>query len=502
MLCMLILLMTACTHPDASLRHLDELLDSHPNVVAHYQAQLDSMRMSFQSEDMTDGVRFESCGQLFDMYRGFDLDSQYVYAQKRREIASRLGYRQYIQLAQMNRAEVLMRSGMYHEALLALDSVSASSMESGYKPYYFHLRRTLYGLMDDFAITDQEKNRYHQLTHDYRDSIIRVEAEGSFIRELVRADALYADSMYDAALTLLETCESSIVIEDHNAGLMAITKAQIYRALGNQEEEKRYLIIAACADLQGAIREYIALRELALLLYHEGDIEHAYRYMTCAIEDANAGDMRSRSLEISTIYPIIAKAYQRQETIRTRMLYGLIVSITLLAGMLSLFLIYIARKREQLRHSNRIRTVYIGHYMEMTSTLIERFDNWRKTLNAQAKAGDIKKLTAELASQHFTQEQLTVFYRDFDEALLAIFPDFIEEVRALLADGTEFSIKPGERLNTDLRVLGCIRLGINDSKQISSFLRYSLSTIYNSRTRMRNLAKGNRDEFEKKVATF
>lgn len=496
------LLLAACTPPDASLRHLDELLDSHPNVVAHYQARLDSIQAAYQYDQMSDAARFESYGRFFDMYRSFDLDSQYIYAQKRQAIASHLGYRSYLQLAQLNRAEVMMRSGMYHEALLALDSASASSIESGYKPYYFHLRRTLYGLMDDFAIVDQEKNRYHQLTRDYRDSIIDVEVEGSFIRELVRADALYADSMYDAALALLETCESTIAIEDHNAGLMAITKAQIYHAMGDQEDEKQYLIIAASADLQGSIREYIALQELALLLYHEGDIEHAYRYMTCAMEDANAGNIRSRSLEISTIYPIVAKAYQRQETIRTRMLYGLIASITLLAGMLSLFLIYTARKREQLRQSNHIRTVYIGHYMEMASTLIERFDNWRKTLNAQAKAGDIKKLTAELSSQHFTQEQLTVFYRDFDEALLAIFPDFIEEIRALLVDGTEFSIKPGERLNTDLRVLGCIRLGINDSKQISSFLRYSLSTIYNSRTRMRNLAKGNRDEFEKKVATF
>ena len=198
------------------------------------------------------------------------------------------------------------------------------------------------------------------------------------------------------------------------------------------------------------------------------------------------------------------------------MLYGLIASIALLAGMLSLFLIYSARKRKQLeslnillrnsnidlQQSNQIKTVYIGHYMEMTSLLIERFDNWRKTLNQSIKSGDTKRVQTEIASQRFTQTQLNTFYQDFDEAFLNIFPDFVDKVKDLLVDGTEFRIKEGEKLNTDLRVLCCIRLGITDSTQIASFLRYSLSSIYNSRTRMRNLAKGNRDEFEQKVTTL
>ena len=198
------------------------------------------------------------------------------------------------------------------------------------------------------------------------------------------------------------------------------------------------------------------------------------------------------------------------------MLYGLIASITLLAGLLSLFLIYSAHKRKQLedlnillrnsnidlQQSNQIKTVYIGHYMEMASLLIERFDNWRKSLNQLIKSGDTKRVQTEVASQRFTQTQLNTFYQDFDEAFLNIFPDFVDKVKALLVDGAEFHIKEGEKLNTDLRVLCCIRLGITDSTQIASFLRYSLSTIYNSRTRMRNLAKGNRDEFEQKVTTL
>ena len=78
----------------------------------------------------------------------------------------------------------------------------------------------------------------------------------------------------------------------------------------------------------------------------------------------------------------------------------------------------------------------------------------------------------------------------------------MEQVRALLVPQAELRIKAGDLLNTDLRVLALIRLGITDSKQIADFLRYSLSTIYNSRTRMRNLAQDDREHFEEKVAVL
>lgn len=511
-----LLFLAACGQKSTPLNEVDELIAMHHLVQDQYQARLDSMLADFQCAQLTVEERFAYYGRFFDMYRGFNLDSQYVYVQKSLELISRLDNKEYLPIVRMNKAEVLMRSGMYHEAVCCLDTVASLPIDPVYQPYYFHLRRTLYGLMEDFAVTESEKKQYHQLTQDYRDSIIRVEPEDSFIRELVSADALYADGQYEEAIQLLENYELTKGVQDNQEGLMAITKAQIYRALDDHEKEKQYLIISTCADMKGAIREYIALRELAVLLYYEGDIERAYHYMSCAIEDANKGDMRSRSLEISTIYPIVERAHLRQETIRVRMLYGLIASIALLAGMLSLFLIYSARKHKQLevlnellrdsnkdlQQSNQIKTVYIGHYMEMTSLLIDRFDNWRKSLNQSVKNGDVKHVQTEIASQRFTQTQLNTFYQDFDEAFLNIFPDFVEKVKALLIDEAEFRIKPGERLNTDLRVLCCIRLGISDSTQIASFLRYSLSTIYNSRTRMRNLAKGDRDVFEKIIATL
>ena len=218
-------------------------------------------------------------------------------------------------------------------------------------------------------------------------------------------------------------------------------------------------------------------------------------------------------MEVATIYPIIEGAYLREATLRVKLLYLLNFSVVLIVVFLALFLVYYARQRTKLatlnkrlhkanidlQQSNQITTVYVGRYMEMASLLIDRFDNWRKTLHQYVKNDNIKQLKAEVGSQKFTQEQLNAFYHNFDEAFLNIFPDFVDQVKELLVEGVEFRMKNGERLNTDLRVLCCIRLGITDSVQIASFLRYSLSTIYNSRTRMRNLARGDRDQFEQKI---
>ena len=94
-------------------------------------------------------------------------------------------------------------------------------------------------------------------------------------------------------------------------------------------------------------------------------------------------------------------------------------------------------------------------------------------------------------------KELKEFYANFDMTFLQLFPNFVEEFNALLVEPMQ--PKAGELLNTELRIFALIRLGITDSTKIAQFLRYSVTTIYNYRTRVRNKALGERDEFETKV---
>lgn len=150
-----------------------------------------------------------------------------------------------------------------------------------------------------------------------------------------------------------------------------------------------------------------------------------------------------------------------------------------------------------LSEANYIKEEYIGRYMDQCSTYLDKMDLYRRSLNKIAAAGRVEELYKAIKSSQFLDEELKEFYANFDMTFLQLFPNFVEEFNALLTEPMQ--PKPGELLNTELRIFALIRLGITDSTKIAQFLRYSVTTIYNYRTRVRNKALGERDEFETKV---
>ena len=93
------------------------------------------------------------------------------------------------------------------------------------------------------------------------------------------------------------------------------------------------------------------------------------------------------------------------------------------------------------------------------------------------------------------------FYQAFDEAFLHIYPNFVDSVNALLRPEERITLGDNENLNTDLRILAFMRLGIEDSPRIAQVLNYSLNTIYAYRNRLKARAL-NRDTFEQDVASL
>ena len=515
--CLVMSILSSCNYErdrESQLLHeLDECIESRSQYHALREHRIDSIKNKLRN-CITDSAYFEECGRLVEEYRSYDLDSQLYYTEERLRIASTPFEKQ---VSLLNYSEVMMRSGMYHETILYMDSALFHPLDPVLDPYYSHLQRTLYGLMADFSISVKEKQHYTAITQQKRLLMMSVHPEGSFFHELVRADYLRVAELYDSALHVMDSYEAQHPITGQDEEpIFAITRAQIYHKIGDRQQEKHYLIISALADLRNSIREYVSLRELAVLLYEEGDIDRAFRYLQCAMEDALEASERVRSIEMNTVFPVVEQAYLQQVQRRQYWMLIGIISSSILLIVLIIYFLYVIKKgkqlsalnkrleksNEELKESNRIKDAYVGRYMETASLLIDRFDNYRKQLKSLAHKQQFKQLTDIVDSQRYTQEQLNAFYHDFDEAFLNLFPDFVDKVKELLVPEAEFRIKQGEQLNTDLRVLCCIRLGITDSTQIASFLRYSLSTIYNSRTRMRNLAKGNRDEFEQKVTTL
>ena len=146
-----------------------------------------------------------------------------------------------------------------------------------------------------------------------------------------------------------------------------------------------------------------------------------------------------------------------------------------------------------------LKEEYIGRYMDQCSVYLEKMDNYRRSLGKIASSGNVEELYKHIKSTKFIEDELKDFYSNFDDTFLQLFPTFVDEFNALLAENEQIRPKSGERMNTELRIFALIRLGITDSVKIAQFLRYSVTTIYNYRTKVRNKAVGNRDELEKSI---
>jgi len=517
---------------DSLLHVLDKTVDNYQIYSNQKEEKLNKLKdlLKYTSTDLQ---KFEICGQLYDEYRSYKSDSALTYAREKLQIAEKLNNKYDLTNARLNLAAIMGINGMYKEAMDILSLINISEAPD-LKAYYFHIYRTVYGYMADYTVSSQEKNRYDYLTAAYRDSLLIVNAPSSATHVMVKSDQLIVGKQYDEALKLLLNYYPSIKDDIHTKAIIAYSISTAYLGKNERQLEKRWLAISAIYDIQSATKEYISLRRLAFKLYEDGDVDRAYKYIRRSLEDALFCNARLRTYEISQMLPIIDKAYQNQTEARQKQLVTSLASISILSLFLliAIFFVYrqmrklsAARKElsfvneqlnnlnhellatnnqlkstnETLVEANLIKEEYIGRYMDQCSVYIDKLDGYRRLLNKTAAAGKIQDLLNVIKSKQFIEDELKSFYTNFDSTFLQLFPTFVEEFNRLLVDHDETQPKQGELLNTELRIFALIRLGINDSVKISHFLRYSLSTIYNYRTKLRNKAVGPRNEFEERV---
>ena len=535
-ICMCRLHAADSSRADSLLLKLDQAIKERPIYMEQKELKLVELKRLLHRQ-IPDEERFAILGTLLDEYRSFNTDSALHMAEEREQIAIRLGNREYIDNARMNKADVLGMTGMYKEVMDLMRNIHIDRLPVDIHPYYYHIYRTVYGLMADYAVTAYEKKLYTELTDKYRDSLLLVNKDNLLIHTLIQSDQYNVRNEYDKAIRLLTDYLALQKDYEHDVAICAYTLSESYRLKGDKEKEKEYLIVSAMADMKTAVREYISLRKLAVLLYQEGDIERAYSYVKICMEDAAACNARLRKLEILEIFPIINDAYQQKTEKQQEQMKWALVSISLLSLFLLLAIFYVykqmkkvaAARREvidankrlkelndelhlsnaQLKEANHsiaensyLKEEYIGRYMDQCSVYLEKMDNYRRSLGKIAATGNVEELYKTIKSSKFIEGDLKEFYTNFDNTFLQLFPTFVEDFNALLADDEQISLKAGERMNTELRIFALIRLGITDSVKIAQFLRYSVTTIYNYRTKVRNKAAGDRDLLEQEVMTI
>ena len=534
LLAMLPMLRATAAVSDSLLNELDHIIELRPTFIANKERTIQQLRTSLggvKGQNMREEMNL--CEQLWREYAAFNTDSSLFYASKLYQLAEKANDEGQMFNAVLHKVEALITIGMFKEAYELLNTQYQKPCPKDKREVFYHLYRTLYGLMADFAVTQQEKQTYTHLTDTYRDSLLANYSPSTPLYKMILADKLIAHGRYREALVHLQPF--SLGEDGRLNAAYAYTMAEAYSSLGDATMAKRYYIMSAIEDMKSDTREYISLRKVATLLFQDGDIDRAYKYLTICMDDAKACNARMRILEILDTFPIINQAYLAKKHQQQMVVIWVLVGISLLALSLLFAVRYVLKQKkvvvtarqelaeanEQLRAMNAqltqynkeikqqnqliaensyLKEEYIARYMDQCSIYLEKMGKLRTHLSKLLSTGRTKAMAeAVKVSNKEVEVALAEFYDSFDDTFIQLFPTFVEDFNALLQPGEEIVPKNGHRLNAELRIFALIRLGITDSVKIAQFLRYSTTTIYNYRTRVRNKARGHRDELEKLV---
>ena len=533
------------------------LLCTLDDVILNHKMQYREQRLKqinqlkVQARSATGYNKYNLYKEIFDLYSHFQTDSAQVYICKMRQLPA---YKTDVVMQatlHIAQAEIMAVSALYAEALNELDKVPRSLINAEHielRLYYYRIKRTIYGWMCTYYTKASEQHQlWEERTMNYRDSLLSVETIKNLNRDIVLADKYNALGQPQKAINMLKPYAAQ-ASEATPHPYVCFTLAQAYLLKGNRAKGVYYLTLTAIADLHNATCEYQALPMLAQILFDNGDVERAYSYLLCSMEDASYCKAGMRSIEASNIFPIIDKQYkQREKEQRQRdhvLMYALVALSFVLIGVVLYLRKQMQKLREmrqqqtrnnaelaaanqrmheaneklqaalqevkntneelqntysQLRMTDKVKEEYIARYLNRCRMYLDQLAEFRSSTLRLIKNRHFEEVANQLKRDLNAKVEQTQFYADFDAAFLTLFPDFVSSFNALLQPEHQLTVKKNGLLNTELRIYALIRLGIHDTTRIAHFLDYSTATVYNYRSKIRNKAICPPEEFEELV---
>ena len=512
---------------------LDSLIAAQPSIVAAKEAHLGQMKQELKAA-RTALDRYRASKRLYEEYAAYQYDSAHACADECIRLAGVMGDARLLDESRLDLAHILSTACLMDKARQTLDLIDTARLAPVQLIRYHRTLTDLLIYQAEYMQGTQYAQEYVRQLIEVRRVAARVEVPQDDVNYLItRAECLADDNHLQQAIDLLSKLMTGYHSGERMYSIITSTMSFHYGQMGDKAGQMLYLIKSAESDLEGCIRENTSLRMIADRLFDEGDIDRAYRYMRVAVDDANFYGTRLRNIQASRIVPKILSAYHiKQEQSHRNMMWllGLIsvIALMLVGGVIAIYQLFKRYRslneqkhliNEQLQRVNgqlgetvtqlnetngllrereKIKEEYIARFLTLSSRFIDRGEQQRKALYRLYRDRKTEELARELKSPHSGSENAQLFYENFDNAFLNIYPTFVDEVNKLLQEGGRIEVKPGKRLTTESRVLALIRLGITDSDTIAAILRASLTTIYTYRSKLKARAI-NKDDFEARV---
>ena len=143
---------------------------------------------------------------------------------------------------------------------------------------------------------------------------------------------------------------------------------------------------------------------------------------------------------------------------------------------------------DELENTNAKRELMANAFIMLCYQYIERLESQRKLVIRKIRANQQNELLSILSSSKRSTEENQNFLTQFDKIFLSLYPSFVNELNSLLIPEAQIELKEDNELTPSLRVAALVRLGVTESPKIAGILSYSLQTIYNYRSTLKNSA--------------
>lgn len=516
---------------DSLLSVLDLTIQEHEKYVIQRESRIVHLKDLVHGIEANSVEHYNLNSQIFKEYKAFICDSAIHYLNENIRIAERLHDTDRRIESKLQLSLLLSSTGMYTESIDVLESVDRWEVAPRLIPDYYTCFDHVYGELSVYTQDKTLSGHYWSISQAYKDSLYAILPHESEEYLLMHEALLRDRHQYEEALKINDIRLAEAEPNTPQYALVTYHRSLIYKYSNDRQGEKENLCLSAISDIRSAIKDHASLWMLAQLLYEDGDMERAYQCMRFSWNATKFYNARLRSWQSADVLSLIDKTYQAMIEKQNDRLQQNLLLITALLVLLMVALGYIYRQmkkladarnhlqvangqlnglNEELRQmnrclsstnielseSNQIKEEYIARFIKLCSTYINRLDAYRRMVNKKVSAGQIAELLKITRSQDALDEELEELYANFDTAFLHLFPDFVKKFNDLLQDNERIVLKKDELLNTELRIFALIRLGIEDSSQIAEFLRYSVNTIYNYRAKVKNKARGSREDFE------
>ncbi len=525
---------------DALLEQLRTSIEKSPDFDRVKLRKIEDLHEELQSSKPAHLLnKYQLNFQLFEEYKVFNQDSAYSYGLKTRDLAVQLDSLPLITAAVINLADVSVSAGMYKETLDFLETIEPDQIPSNQRSLYYGLMGRVNSEMAEYSNLAHYSSRYNALAAQYRKKALELTEVGTFFHSFLSAFIKYNRGDTRQALNNFRALLETPLLPREEA-LVHFMLGDIYDKQGDKAKAIEHFTMASILDIKTSTKETLAIIRLSELLFETDRLKEASYFIQKANEDASFYGAQHRKIQVGAILPLIEeKVISRVEQQKQRLYrQNIIVSLLLILATVLAVVIYLqvtrlktARKslltahqdlqeanrqmtlinqeiqhknkelekvNDQLLEANKIKEEYIGFFFTQDADIFEKFREFQSKIEKTADEGNFDKVRYLLGTYDLKKEKEKLL-RNFDEAFIKLFPNFIEEFNSLLQPGEQIKIKKGHILNKELRIFALIRLGITHNEIIAQILGYSVNSIYAYKTKLRNKSWLEKKDFDQKL---